>query len=110
MFPRTAILLRKLLPEAAITIVDTNADHLDTASRFLPDGILTEVRLFDPAIPETAELVVIPLSLIGDRGAIYRNPPARQMLVHDWIWSRHGKGSIVSIMLLKRINLISTDR
>jgi len=109
MFPRTAILLRKLLPEAAITIVDTNADHLDTAARYLPDGILTELRLFDPAIPETAELVVIPLSLIGNRGAIYRNPPAGRVLVHDWIWSRHGKGSIVSVLLLKRINLISID-
>jgi hypothetical protein len=30
MFPRTAILLRKWIPDAAITIVDANAAHIDT--------------------------------------------------------------------------------
>jgi hypothetical protein len=67
----------------------------------------SEVRLFDSAISEDADLIVIPLSFIGDRGAIYRTPPARQVLVHDWIWSRHGSGAIVSVLLLKRINLVS---
>jgi len=107
MFPRTAILLRKLLPGAALTIVDTNADHIATAQPYLADGVQGELRLFDPEIPESADLVVIPLSLLGNRAAIYRNPPARRVLVHDWIWSRHGTGSIVSVLLLKRINLIS---
>ena len=107
MFPRTAILLRKLIPDAAITIVDANAAHIETATRFLPADVDSEVRLFDSAVPEDADLVVIPLSFIGDRGAIYRNPPARLVLVHDWIWSRHGRGAIVSVLLLKRINLIS---
>ena len=107
MFPRTAILLRKWIPDAAITIVDANAAHIDTAKTFLPDNVDAEVRLFDSAVPEDADLVVIPLSFIGDRAMIYRNPPAPLVLVHDWIWSRHGRGAIVSVLLLKRINLIS---
>jgi hypothetical protein len=104
---RTALLLQKLIPDAAITIVDANAAHIDTASSFLSGNVDSEVRLFDSAIPEDADLIVIPLSFIGDRGAIYRNPPARQVLVHDWIWSRRGSGATVSVLLLKRINLIT---
>ena len=107
MFPRTAILLRRLIPDAAITIVDANAAHIETAASFLVEHVDSEVRLFDSAVPEDADLIVIPLSFIGDRRAIYRDPPARQVLVHDWIWSRRGSSAIVSILLLKRINLIS---
>jgi hypothetical protein len=107
MFPRTAILLRRLIPDVAITIVDANAAHIETAASFLADDLDAEVRLFDSAVSEDADLVVIPLSFIGDRGAIYRNPPARQVFVHDWIWSRHGRGAIVSVLLLKRINLMT---
>jgi hypothetical protein len=107
MFPRTAILLRRWIPDAAITIVDASAAHIDTAKSFLPSNVDSEVRLFDSAVSEDADLIVIPLSFIGDRGAIYRNPPSRQVLVHDWIWSRHGRSAIVSVLLLKRINLIS---
>jgi hypothetical protein len=107
MFPRTTILLRRLIPDASITLVDANAAHIETAESFLAGNVDSEVRLFDPAAAEDADLIVIPLSFIGDRGAIYRNPPARRVLVHDWIWSRHGNGTIVSVLLLKRINLIS---
>jgi hypothetical protein len=109
MFPRTAILLRKWIPDAELTIVDASADHIKTALSYLPGGVNTEVRLFDTSASEDADLVVIPLSFIGDRKAIYRRPPAARVLVHDWFWSRHGRGAIVSVLLLKRINLISKD-
>jgi hypothetical protein len=96
-----------LIPDASITLVDANAAHIETAASFLADSVDSEVRMFDSAVPESADMIVIPLSFIGDRGAIYRNPPARRVLVHDWIWSRRGNGTIVSVLLLKRINLIS---
>jgi hypothetical protein len=107
MFPRSTIILRKILPDAAISIVDANAAHIETAASFLSEIVDSEVRLFDSAVSEDVDLIVIPLSFIGDRAAIYRNSPARRVLVHDWIWSRHGSSVIVSILLLKRINLIS---
>ena len=35
LFPRTALVLRKLLPDATLTIVDASLDHLDVARNFL---------------------------------------------------------------------------
>jgi hypothetical protein len=52
------------------------------------------------------DLAVLPLSFDGDRERIYRDPPARVTVVHDWIWRRRGQGRIVSVFLLKRVNLI----
>jgi hypothetical protein len=50
--------------------------------------------------------VVIPLSFRGDRRAIYSRPPARAVLVHDWIWRPAPLSAVVSWWLLKRINLV----
>src|SRR5207247_492273 len=52
------------------------------------------------------DLLVIPLAYVGDRRAVYENPPARHVIVHDWIWRRCGKSEVVSELLLKRINLV----
>jgi hypothetical protein len=52
------------------------------------------------------DLIVIPLSFQGDRQAIYRRPPARAVVVHDWLWRRRGRGRIVSTALLKRLNVV----
>jgi hypothetical protein len=49
---------------------------------------------------------VIPLSFDGDRAAVYARPPARAVLVHDWIWRPTRQSAIVSWWLLKRINLV----
>ena len=106
LFPRTALVLKRLLPDAAITIVDANADHLALAGTFLDDGVRVEHRTFRGAETDAADLVVIPLSFIGDRRAIYRHPPARAVLVHDWIWRSGPASAVVSWWLLKRINLV----
>jgi len=50
---------------------------------------------------------VIPLSFIGSRQDVYGNPPARAVLVHDWLWNRQGTGVRVSWLLLKRLNLVT---
>jgi hypothetical protein len=52
-------------------------------------------------------MIVIPLSFIGDRDRVYREPPARVVLVHDWIWKPRGGGVRVSWLLLKRLNLVT---
>jgi hypothetical protein len=49
---------------------------------------------------------VIPLAFIGDRRAMYGKRRAGFTLVHDWIWARHAKGAVVSVFLLKRLNLV----
>ena len=50
---------------------------------------------------------VIPLAFIGDRKRIYRYPPAKMALVHDWMWRPGGEGARVSWLLLKRLNLVT---
>jgi hypothetical protein len=106
MYPRTALLLRELLPDATIRIVDRNQAHLEIASRFLDSTIEFEHSWYNPRQGDLVDLLVIPLSFQGRRESIYRNPPSRAVLVHDWIWAKHGRSTIVSWFLLKRLNLV----
>jgi hypothetical protein len=107
LFPRTALVVRRLLPEASLTIVDAQREHLDIAATFLPAAVDLQHRLFDPAVPEPADLIVIPLAFIGDRERVYRHPPASVAVVHDWMWRPRGGGARVSWLLLKRLNLVT---
>ena len=52
------------------------------------------------------DLIVLPLSFEGDRDALYDRPPARTVIVHDWLWRKRGISGIVSVVLLKRLNLV----
>jgi hypothetical protein len=107
LFPRTALILSDLLPEARITIVDGSASNLDVARIFLGGRAVELVHgLYRPSTSEDADLLVIPLSYSGEREEIYRHPPARAVLIHDWIWRRRGEGAVVSWLLLKRMNLV----
>jgi len=107
LYPRSALILRRLLPAATVAIVDAKPEHLEIASPFLDGGVELEHRLFDAAAPEPADLVVIPLAFVGDRDRIYRHPPAKAVLVHDWMWRPRGEGARVSWLLLKRLNLVT---
>jgi hypothetical protein len=106
LYPRSTLILRRLLPAATLTIVDAKPEHLEIASAFLPGDVKLEQRLFDATVPEPADLVVIPLAFIGDRDRVYRHPPAAVALVHDWMWRPRGEGARVSWLLLKRLNLV----
>ncbi|MFL5304807.1 MAG: fatty acid desaturase [Polyangia bacterium] len=114
LFPRTALLLRELLPDAALIVVDANPRHVAAARALLRDrgGDISYVTArFDPAAPPEstrhADLLVVPLAYRGARARFYAAPPAPLVLVHDWIWRRRGaRGAIVSPWMLKRINLV----
>jgi hypothetical protein len=105
LFPRTAIVARRIWPDAALTVIDAEAAHLEIARPLLPSNVSVEHRRFVPAA-EDADLVIVPLDFAGSREAVYRHPSAPAVLVHDWIWNRRGSGVIVSRWLLKRINLV----
>ena len=107
LFPRSALILRRLLPDATLTIVDARPEHLEIAATFLPGDIVLQHRLFDPGARESADLVVIPLAFIGDRDRVYIDPPSRIAVVHDWMWKPRGGGARVSWLLLKRLNLVT---
>ncbi len=106
LFPRTALILRELLPETHLTIVDSNARNLETARTFLGETIEYRNQRYTPGGSLDCDLTVIPLCLDGDREAIYRDPPSAAVLVHDWIWRRRGCGATISALLLKRLNLV----
>lgn len=153
LFPRTTLICRELLPDAAITIIDASLENIHTAQTFLngqgkdvrfvravygsptahgterarsgqadcgsgrqegpATSVETEKLIASATSPETRslltqefDLVVIPLSFIGDRRLIYRCPEAAAVLVQDWIWRRHKTSAIISWLLLKRLNLV----
>jgi hypothetical protein len=107
LFPRTALILRKLRPEATLTILDARPEHLEIARTFLDTEVELRHQFFDPRTGDDGDLVVIPLGFIGDRQAVYEHPPAPAVLIHDWLWNTHGGGVRVSWLLLKRLNLVT---
>jgi hypothetical protein len=108
LFPRTALVLQRLTPQARIVIIDRNPRHIEMAHAFLNGSVEYDQRLFDgSAEVDQFDLIVIPLSYHGNRELIYKQPPARAVLIHDWLWRRRGNHtSTISWLLLKRLNLV----
>ena len=106
LFPRTALILQELLPGAQLTIVDSDLHNIETARPMMSSDVRFRSERFLPGEQLDCDLTVVPLCLHGDRAAIYAHPPSTAVLVHDWIWCRRGTGAVVSVALLKRINLI----
>jgi hypothetical protein len=106
LFPRTALILRELLPSAQLTIVDSDPRNLETARGLLDGNIEYRNERYVLGESRDCDLTVFPLCLDGDREAIYCRPPSPFVLVHDWIWRRRGAGAVVSGALLNRLNLV----
>jgi hypothetical protein len=111
LFPRTALVLRRLVPGAQLTIIDRNSAHLDVARSWPGADRVAFIHARFPGNTavnraEDYDLVVLPLSFEGDRDAMYARPPAAAVIVHDWLWRKRGISRVVSLALLKRINLV----
>jgi hypothetical protein len=106
LFPRTALVIRQLLPSAEITIVDRSARNIASAAPFLDGRVRTIEASYAPGVGDAADLVIVPLAYVGDRRLFYARPPAPAVAVHEWLWRPRGEGSIVSLLLLKRLNLV----
>jgi hypothetical protein len=106
LFPRTALVMRRLAPAATITIVDRSAENLERARGHLDEGVRIVEASYSGEPCDDADLVVLPLAFDGDRERIYEHPPAPAVAIHDWIWRRRGDGCVVSFLLLKRVNII----
>jgi hypothetical protein len=115
LFPRTALILRALVPDARLTIVDSSRENLDRARTWMRSAVFIHAHysasdtsdLSVLSATSDADLLIVPLCFDGDREAIYRRPPARAVIVHDWIWRERGVGRVVSVALLKRVNLVT---
>ena len=107
LFPRTVLILRRVLPGAEIVVIDRSAPNLESARQFLGDHVNCIHACYEPALVAGFDLTIIPLAFVGDRSKIYQQPPTPAVLVHDWAWHRRGAGTIVSLLLLKRLNLVT---
>jgi hypothetical protein len=104
LFPRTLLILRRLLPDASFVVIDRSAENLAVACSLAPPGVRFEHATYEPGLIRGFDVAVFPLAFVGDRAAIYSDPPAPVVVVHDWIWRRRGNGTVVSWLLLKRLN------
>jgi hypothetical protein len=106
LFPRTALVLQRVLPAAEITIIERSAANIRSACAFVDGNVHWVEASYGPELCDGVDLLVVPLAFAGNRALFYADPPARAVAVHDWIWRRRGEGVVVSIPLLKRLNLV----
>jgi hypothetical protein len=107
LFPRTALVIRRLCPGARVTIIDASLPNLDRARTRLDAQDVDFVHArYVPGRMDGFDLLVIPLSYFGDRAEVYERPPASAVIVHDWIWRKRGVSRVVALLLLKRVNLV----
>jgi hypothetical protein len=106
LFPRTLLVLQRLLGDAQFRIIDRSATNLTAARQYLPATIECVCSQYEPALVQDCDVVIFPLAYVGNREVIYRHPPAPVVLIHDWMWRRRGRGTIVSPWLFKRLNRV----
>jgi Fatty acid desaturase len=106
LFPRTALVLGRLLPDARLVVIDASAANLATARPFVGPGVEFVNERYDLRRHGGFDLLVIPLAYVGDREQFYHDPPGPALLVHDWLWHKRRRGAVVSLLLLKRLNLV----
>lgn len=109
LFPRSALVLRRILPEAHVVLIDSDRRHLDAAASVLgrePEVEYRHERFVAGRRLDEFDLVLVPLAFQGDRERLYAEPPAPYTVVHDWCWRPRGTGVLVSFFLLKRLNFI----
>ena len=110
LFPRTALILARELPEAELTIIDGSADSLTRGSgRLAKAGLSERVRVinewFDPRRHDGFDLLVFPLAYRGNKPELRRRLPSPLVVFHDWLWDVAGSSRVVSCLLLKRMSL-----
>jgi hypothetical protein len=112
-FPRTVLVLRRLLPDSKLIILDQSAHSIEVARKYLASrghgerGVEFRQARFEPGKSPDFDLLVTPLALVGDRKALYTAALGTPILVQDWIWRSGGDHfAVVSILLLKRLNLV----
>jgi hypothetical protein len=112
LFPRTALVVHALWPSAQITVIDSNSFHLERCRAWLRgDETLICARVTTDALP-AADLIFVPLAFDQDKRPLYTAENHGCIILHDWLWNRPRRGQtiqsvIVSLLLLKRLNLVT---
>jgi len=103
-FPRSARLLRELLPDAELVVIDASEESLRLGRSMLPDAAVAwRAARWSPEDERDFDLVVLPLAFVGAPPR-----PARAVhLVHAWWTDRRGDRSVpVSFALFKRLSVL----
>jgi hypothetical protein len=113
LFPRTVLVLKRLLPSCELTVIDASAANIAVARRHLERaGQLTGVHFVENFYHpdrgvDGVDLVVVPLAFDGDRALLEEAAARVPVLVHDWIWRRRSSHTrVVSWLLLKRVSVL----
>jgi hypothetical protein len=113
LFPRTALVLRRVLPRAELTIIDQSEESLVIAREFLgkqrlaAGGLHFEHSAFSAQQADGHDVVVVPLAYVGDRRVLDQVSAGRPVLIHEWLWQRSSpRSTVISWLLLKRLSLL----
>jgi hypothetical protein len=111
LFPRTALVVHAVWPEAKVVLIDADAGHLDRCRRWLRgDEALAHAWVCADSLPE-ADLVFVPLAFDHEKSPLYAPRKDRTVIIHEWIWNRRNRKAtrtaIASFLLLKRLNLVT---
>ena len=120
LFPRTVLVLRRLLPDAELVVWEMNPAHVAIARARLaeepaPPPVEFVVRRFDRETLRSGnfDLAIVPLAFEGDLDALSR-ASATPIAVHDWVWRARSRNTtasvVVSPLLLKRLHLLAPHR
>jgi hypothetical protein len=114
LFPRSALALGSVFPEAQLLLVDARADHLARARhhllRMAPELAARakyQTLHVDDLSSFSADLVVIPLAFEGDRSRLWTHTSRPALAVHEWSRGPIGPAATrVSRLLCKRIRFV----
>lgn len=103
-FPRSARLLRALLPDAQLVVVDASPESLRLGRAMLPDDAIEwRQARWSPSDEAEFDLVVLPLAFVGAAPT----PERAVHFVHGWWTDRRGDRSFpVSFALWKRLSVL----
>ena len=112
LFPRTALVMSKLFPNAELTIIDGDEKNVGRARLLLAARDLKnptihyKIRPFRQEMDDGYDLLIAPLAFVGDRRELNAVSKSSALLTHDWIWHNRGqRRQTVSWLLLKQVSL-----
>ena len=106
LFPRSALVVRLVWPEAEVAIFDADEKHLEHCRKWLHGNEeLCHKRVTADDLPP-ADVVFVPLALHEPKEGFYSSSRTAKIFAHAWTWNPTEESMVASPLLLKRMNLL----